>query len=272
MKIKSLTVLIIILLMTGISVTAYAEEKSEITSGDYVYTITGDMTAEILKYNGNEKKVSIPNKLDDKTVTIIGNEAFKGNTTVETIQLGNNVGYIGDRTFMDCTALKNITNYDGLLEIGDSAFENCINLEEFYIPNKLVLIGNDCFVNCEKISGLELPNTLMIIGDHSFGYRKDSTNNKYTVIENFEIEAYKGTIGHKYAVTNNIGFVEGEIRSIAETISAHSTLNTNQQNSPSAGENLNENSNSIAFYIILAIVVVLLFAGAGLYLSKNKTK
>lgn len=47
------------------------------TYGDFEYSVLDDGTVEITDYNGwKAEKVDIPEKIDGKSVTSIGNEAF----------------------------------------------------------------------------------------------------------------------------------------------------------------------------------------------------
>lgn len=60
--------------------------------------------------------------------TDIPESGYDGNTTVETIVVGNSVTEIKDRAFADCTNLKTALIADSVTEISDTAFENCNNL------------------------------------------------------------------------------------------------------------------------------------------------
>ena len=53
------------------SITASAAEY-----GDYEYEILDDGTVEITGYNGSAETLKIPNEIDGKTVTSIGDYAF----------------------------------------------------------------------------------------------------------------------------------------------------------------------------------------------------
>ena len=45
-------------------------------TSDYKYIVNGNNEAEILRYLGNEKVVSIPSEIDGLPVTALGNSSF----------------------------------------------------------------------------------------------------------------------------------------------------------------------------------------------------
>ena len=92
------------------------------TYGDLEYSVLDDGTVEITDYNGSAKTVDIPEKINGKSVTSIGNCAFRY-----------------------CTSLKSITIPNSVIEIGSSAFSGCSSLTSITIPNSVTSIGNFAF-------------------------------------------------------------------------------------------------------------------------------
>ncbi|MFX1529467.1 MAG: leucine-rich repeat domain-containing protein [Promethearchaeota archaeon] len=79
---------------------------------------------EILKYNGNEENITLPDPITD----------------------------IGMGAFWNCTALKSVKLNEGIRRIGGDAFYKCINLENVNIPSTIHEIGNDPFAGCPKLT------------------------------------------------------------------------------------------------------------------------
>ena len=48
------------------------------TYGDFEYSVLDDGTVEITGYSGSEETIDIPGKIDGKSVTSIGSNAFTG--------------------------------------------------------------------------------------------------------------------------------------------------------------------------------------------------
>ena len=59
------------------------------------------------------------------SVTSIGNSAFNGCSSLQSINIPNNVTSIGDSAFYGCSSLQSITIPSSVTSIGDSAFNGC---------------------------------------------------------------------------------------------------------------------------------------------------
>lgn len=82
--------------------------------GNFEYGVLDDGTVEITGYKGSEQKVDVPEKINKKSVTRIGNLAFKDCTKITSIAMPDSVAYIGRSAFYNCTSLKSITIPDGV--------------------------------------------------------------------------------------------------------------------------------------------------------------
>ena len=197
-------VLAIVLLIAPISESRAEEELDVKTSGDYDYIVLGDETACITKYNGNDEKVIIPEKLDGIRVTGIGDYAFLGKTNLKEITISDSVESIGINPFAQCKNLLNInispnhptllfldnvlfykpekkivsylcasekSKYEipkGIKIIGDSAFSGCKNLEKINIPDSVQLIGDSAFSFLENLTEIKIPDGVKFIGEGAF--------------------------------------------------------------------------------------------------------
>lgn len=70
-------------------------EEPEVIDGSFMAVISNN-EAIITKYTGNEKEVVIPNKINNISVTKIGNETFVNNESVEKIVIPSSVNSIED--------------------------------------------------------------------------------------------------------------------------------------------------------------------------------
>ncbi|MDD6022257.1 MAG: fibronectin type III domain-containing protein [Oscillospiraceae bacterium] len=118
-----------------------AEEK---TSGLYKYVLLDDGTAEITRYMGYMvTNVSIPSKIDGKTVTSIGDGAFRSTGGTKEITVPDTVRKIDDRAFEYCSSLTKISLPSGLTRIGEEAFNGCSSLAKLTIPGSVTSLGNN---------------------------------------------------------------------------------------------------------------------------------
>ena len=170
--------------------TKYEDFTFELVDGSY----------EVKAYLGYESNIIIPNAINGIPVTSIGNEAFKDNNTIETIELQNNISNIGDNAFMNMSALKElkirglistfgsyvlkdtkITNIS--LVTGDTILLGLFDFEESNMPDNLIITlsyNNDI----GKVNGLKniLTKNYTVILDNTFNNIPDYMFNNCTTL------------------------------------------------------------------------------------------
>jgi len=117
----------------------------------------------LVAYVGNDDSVSVP-----LSIYKIGNGAFKGNKTLQSVTVTQNIVSLGDEAFMDCSALKNveISEYASLDYVGTDVFKNTPYYDNyegdfFCIQNRLIkYLGKDMDVT--------IPNTVKEIAADAF--------------------------------------------------------------------------------------------------------
>lgn len=114
-----------------------ADATDTYISGDYEYLIfsnnNGENTAWILKYNGNEKNVVVPEKINGNIVDSIGMESFKDNQAIESIVLPDTVTGIYEDAFRNCQNLKSVKFPETPVALDNYCFYGCKSLEEVTI-------------------------------------------------------------------------------------------------------------------------------------------
>ena len=201
----------------------------EIQKPTYEYAVLPDETIEIIGYNGSESKAVIPDKIDGKKVTGIGDYAFESCANLTSITIPNSVTSIGVYAFEDCASLKSITIPDSVPLVGPGAFSNCTNLTSVTIQNGVMYIGNEAFANCTSLTGITIPDSVTWIGRYSFegctsltsitipksvtsigeeafGYYYDNDMSCSVKYDNFKIYCYSGTAGEQYAKDNGFTY------------------------------------------------------------------
>ena len=124
------------------------------TYGDFEYGVLDDGTVEISDYNGSAKTVDIPEKINGKSVTSIGNCAFRYCTSLKSITIPNSVMEIGSSAFSGCSSLTSITILNSVTEIGVYAFKGCTSLTSITIPNSVTNIGDSTFWGCSSLTAI----------------------------------------------------------------------------------------------------------------------
>ena len=110
------------------------EVKAE-TYGNFEYEINEDGdTVTITEYTGIDSKVTIPEIINGKKVTSIGEYAFC-NCSFTSITIPSSVTSIGDSAFSGCSSLTSVTIPSSVTSIGEHAFYGCSSLKSIIIPS-----------------------------------------------------------------------------------------------------------------------------------------
>ena len=104
-------------------------DVGNVKKSDFSYTVNEDGTVTIKHYYGNDCALVLPEYIDGKPVTEIGDYAFGGvyNSKLESVTLNNT-----------------------LVKIGDNAFEGCANLKKLIIPESVKSGGYNLHL-CDSI-------------------------------------------------------------------------------------------------------------------------
>ncbi len=146
------------------------------TYQDFEYSALDDGTVEIARYYGSAEKVDIPEKIDGKSVTRIGANAFESCSNITSITIPDSVTSIGDYAFYNCTSLTSITVPDSVTEIGSDAFSGCTSLTSITIPDSVTEIGDWAFGDCTSLKSITIPDGVTSIGDYAFSGCTSLTN------------------------------------------------------------------------------------------------
>lgn len=138
-----------------------------------------------------ETNVIIPAEYNGKQVTKIDDNAFSGNTHIETITLPATIIEIGNRAFKDCVSLKLLRfdfnkntaqndiialalknengeiNATNLKKIGVEAFYNCKSLETIDLQDVEIIYAR-AFYGCAKLLSVTIPETIQSVGERVF--------------------------------------------------------------------------------------------------------
>ena len=138
------------------------------TTSGLTYEINGESVT-ITGYTGNEASVVIPNEIEGKPVTAIGEKAFYQNYTLTSVEIPNSVTSIGTSAFHLCSNLTNVTFEEGskLSSIGAGAFYWCTKLTDITIPDGVTSIGNSVFYKT-GLQNINIPAGVTSIEEGAF--------------------------------------------------------------------------------------------------------
>ena len=118
----------------------------------------------IVSFTGGGKNITIPKKIDGLPVVAIADDAFRGNTSIESVAIPEGVKTIGSKMFYGCTSLYRI-----------------------YIPSTVNQISTDAFLNCPALTSFHL----------------DSANSEFSLVAGSMLYNKEGTRLIKYPVGCN---------------------------------------------------------------------
>ena len=149
--------------------TLYANWVNEDDGVPYTYVILDDGTVEIRSYTGHRRYITIPDKIENRIVSSIGDYVFLGQTRLREVNLPRGLKKIGLNAFANCSNLLSISIPDGVEEIGMYAFANDsrLNTIKFGENSNLKSIGNFAFQNC-GLFNFELPTNLERVNGSAF--------------------------------------------------------------------------------------------------------
>jgi hypothetical protein len=185
--------------LLSVAVPLYAADLSDLT-----WDATGATVIITDCDNAASGALVIPETIEGKAVTSIGDHAFHTCTSLASITLPDNLTNIGDGAFHTCTSLTSITLPDSVTSIGDYPFKNCTSLlainvppgnpayssEEgvlfnkckstlikcpatksgaYVIPDSVTTIGTRTFRDCTSLTSIFIPGTVTTIGRALYG-------------------------------------------------------------------------------------------------------
>ncbi len=149
----------------------------------YTYTDNGDNTITITDMADDVEIIGtleIPAEIDGKTVTGIGDGAFRGREDITSITLPETID-----------------------TIGTEAFAYCSNISVFEIPDGVETLDNT-FLGCSALSVVTIPESVTNISDDTF--YTDSESNGGTPIPGLTIYCMEGSAAETYAIAHSMSY------------------------------------------------------------------
>lgn len=149
MRYRLFSVFLSVLFLCG-SLFASVQRWHRMETQDFVYDVSGQ-TVQIRAYTGTSDNVTIPDTIEDKTVTEILSRAFYENTQIRCVSLPCCLLRIGDYAFYGCEKLERITFPDSLVTIGSYAFSQCGEIVRITVPKEVDDIAEGAFSGLQAL-------------------------------------------------------------------------------------------------------------------------
>ena len=204
----------IVMLLTGQHIMAY-DFRVEWGPSEYLYynyVSKTDETVELARCTCSgdviiSDHVTYTNKVYD--LVSIGDDAFSNNTNITSVKFVASETYcsitsIGNNVFKGCTSLKSVKLPSSVKSIGEYAFYGCTSLTSLNLPNNATSIGQYAFYNCKALSSIELPTKLTSINQYTFyGCTNLTTINVPSNVYSIGNNAFYGCLSLESITINN---------------------------------------------------------------------
>lgn len=141
-----------------------SEEPKKVSP--YKYITLEDGTIRITGYNSSDltsyDDLEIPQSIDNKVVTEIGENAFKNVYNLKKVNIPITVLKIDDSAFEGCALLNEVIIPNRLEYLGASAFKGCISLKEVNLPNTITSLGSQAFSGCKSLTNITIPDNVKV--------------------------------------------------------------------------------------------------------------
>ena len=147
-------------------------------SAAYDFQYTQNLTGiTITKYKGTATDVTVPQFINGRRVTEIGNGAFQGRGDITRVNLPQGITRIGNNAFDGCGQLTSVNIPNGVTSIGDTAFIWCGRLQTLNIPASVTSIGIFwSFWGCGSMTSINVdPANTKYASQDGILYNKDMT-------------------------------------------------------------------------------------------------
>ena len=149
MQRRAIVIISVLLCLTAFFAMA---ETGEIISGDYVYKVLPDGTAEIIRYSHEtEWDIESMDVFAPAERNVI--EQFDIPASID----GYYVSSIAARAFYGMADVIHVTVPEGVTSIGIGAFNGCDDMISIKLPNSLAYLGGNPFEECYSLTSIELP-------------------------------------------------------------------------------------------------------------------
>lgn len=114
-------------------------------SENWGFTISNNKVT-ITKYKGVSPNIVIPNEIEGKPVTELGDYLFQGKAVTDVI-MPDSIEKIGEGVFEDCKKLTKVILSDSLKELPAFTFDGCSKLKTINLPEALEVLNTSILSN-----------------------------------------------------------------------------------------------------------------------------
>ncbi len=169
-------------------------EGTTLKSDIYTYVLSDDKIT-ITGVDDVMGTVVVPNKINGKIVTAIGDGAFGGSSKITEVRIPESVSRIGSMCFAYSSSIRYVYLSSSVISIPDGAFYQCSSLDSVSIAYGTANIGSKAFAMCPNLTSVTIPNSIKKIATDAFN---NSNNVRFYCYLN------DNAVGYTYAKSRDI--------------------------------------------------------------------
>ncbi|EWM54726.1 leucine-rich repeat protein [Ruminococcus flavefaciens] len=104
-------------------------------SNGWDYSVLSNGTVKLTRYTGGASYVTVPSSINNKTVSALGDNLFKDNTTIRSVTIPKGITELPYCCFWGATNLESVSLPSGLTTIWNCAFKDTKSLRSVTIPS-----------------------------------------------------------------------------------------------------------------------------------------
>lgn len=151
-------------------ISAEYKEGEKLKSGSYTYVIRGGK-AQIIRYNGKEKNVVVPSRINGYIVDKVGSDVELITGIGSSKADVDENGYYEDRekSGFEKTKVESVVIPDTVTEIGINCFADCEKLRRIILSKNLKFIPAEMCSGCKALKNIKIPDKVTEICAYAFG-------------------------------------------------------------------------------------------------------
>ncbi len=118
----------------------------------FIYKEKADETLKITLYDGYYENVKIPDRIDGKVVSELGEEAFSYHCEIKKVVMPDSIKTIGKGVFRECYNLQSVILSKNIRVIPEEAFR-CTNVSKISIPDSVEELHHESFSRLAHYNG-----------------------------------------------------------------------------------------------------------------------
>ena len=126
--------------------------------------------ATLIGFVGPATAYAVPDSIEGKTVSVIGEEALAYLSGLSEVSLPSTVTSVEEKAFFECSSLRTVDFGDNTVmrAVGARAFARCENLRDIVLPASTQIVSERAFEECSSLSNFVLPAETNSLGESAF--------------------------------------------------------------------------------------------------------